>query len=557
MEILITGCAPLSRRVKKISYGNGEEAIELLTGQRLIFKWSAEAVCTEPGCEHTLGARGCALDVVENWQAANPLLGRTRRNGTGLTVEYVQAERQALPPSEFARERMGWWDEPTEAAECPIRPDVWARAGTADASSLVRVAFGVTVAPDRSRTTIGVAGLRADGRVQVEVVADGRGVDWAPLWLIERVGRWDPVAVVLDGTALPLQPSLADLGVVAQPTTTTERAQASVAFFDALGAGGLCHPDEPLLNTAALTATRRPLTSGWVWEGPSVGALQAVRPLGARHRRGAADPAAPATGPERPGAAVRDSRPRYGALLNFDPTQEVVRAACDDGAGLRQRHRRGVLAPGPRGRARARWPLSVWVYDAMRRQDAQTASVLRAVTLPVRRTAWRIEAAGSRPEVARFVAEDLGLPLVGEQPAPAARTRDRFSWAEHLQLALLMLPFGHSFFEQLYRYDDAGRARLRKLAWRPPRTIAKVNVAADGGLESIEQHARSGTFRAERPIPVSQLVAYVHDREGGNWLGSSLLRPAYKHWLIKDRLLRVQAQTIERNGMGVRRAVRG
>ncbi len=135
-----------------------------------------------------------------------------------------------------------------------------------------------------------------------------------------------------------------------------------------------------------------------------------------------------------------------------------------------------------------------------------------------------------------MVADDLGLPLVGEQPEPAARTRDRFSWAEHMRLALLMLPFGHSFFEQSYRYDESGRARLRKLAWRPPRTIAKVNVAPDGGLESIEQHARSGTFRAERPIPVSQLVAYVHDREGGNWLGSSLLRPAYKHRLIKDRL---------------------
>ncbi len=72
-----------------------------------------------------------------------------------------------------------------------------------------------------------------------------------------------------------------------------------------------------------------------------------------------------------------------------------------------------------------RWPLSVWVYDAMRRQDAQVASVLRAVTLPVRRTAWRIDPAGSRPEVARLVADDLGLPLVGEQPAAAARTRDR------------------------------------------------------------------------------------------------------------------------------------
>lgn len=42
-----------------------------------------------------------------------------------------------------------------------------------------------------------------------------------------------------------------------------------------------------------------------------------------------------------------------------------------------------------------RWPLSVQVYDAIRRQDAQAASVLRAVTLPVRRTPWRIDPAGA------------------------------------------------------------------------------------------------------------------------------------------------------------------
>ncbi len=203
-----------------------------------------------------------------------------------------------------------------------------------------------------------------------------------------------------------------------------------------------------------------------------------------------------------------------------------------------------------------RWPLSVRVYDAMRRQDAQAASVLRAVTLPVRRTTWRVEPGPARPEVARLVAEDLGLPLVGEQPPPAPRTRDRFSWAEHLQHALLMLVYGHMFFEQVYRLDEQGRARLRKLAPRMPRTLAAINVAADGGLVSIDQWADQWSAAARNTnmtvtIPVGRLVAYVHDREGGNWHGSSLLRPAYKHWLIKDRLLRVQAQTIERNGMGV------
>lgn len=198
-----------------------------------------------------------------------------------------------------------------------------------------------------------------------------------------------------------------------------------------------------------------------------------------------------------------------------------------------------------------RWPLSVVAFDRMRRQDAQVASVLRAVSLPVRRTAWRIDPAGARPDVVQLVADDLGLPVKGgDDQAPRPRTRDRFSWDEHLRQALLFLPFGHMFFEQVYRIDEQGRARLRKLGPRMPRTIAKVQVAPDGGLVSIKQYAPGGG-NGDVEIPVDRLVAYVLDREGGNWLGSSLLRPAYKHWLIKDRLLRVQAQTVERNGMGV------
>ncbi len=198
------------------------------------------------------------------------------------------------------------------------------------------------------------------------------------------------------------------------------------------------------------------------------------------------------------------------------------------------------------------WPRSVRVYDAMRSQDSQITSVLRAVALPVRRTPWRIDPAGARDEVVRHVAEDLGLPIVGDsvQVEQPVRTRDRFSWPEHLRLALLMLPFGHSFFEQVYRIDPAtGLARLRKLAQRTSKSIADIDVASDGGLVSITQHSVFAI--PAKPIPVSRLVAYVHEREGGNWVGRSLLRPAYKNWLIKDRLIRVDAQTIERNGMGI------
>jgi hypothetical protein len=196
------------------------------------------------------------------------------------------------------------------------------------------------------------------------------------------------------------------------------------------------------------------------------------------------------------------------------------------------------------------WPQSVSVYDQMRRQDSQVASVLRAVTLPLRRTPWRVEAAGAKAKVTQFIADELGLPVVGKDPKAPPRVRDRFSWAEHLRMALLMLPFGHMFFEQVYRVDAGGdRAHLRKLAPRMPRSIEEIKVADDGGLVSIKQYGHK-TSVPQRAIPVARLVGYVHDNEG-DWKGTSLLRPAYKHWLIKDRLLRVDAQTIERNGMGV------
>ena len=198
------------------------------------------------------------------------------------------------------------------------------------------------------------------------------------------------------------------------------------------------------------------------------------------------------------------------------------------------------------------WPESINVFDKMRREDAQVASVFRAVTLPIRSTKWEIDPAGARDEVVKFVATDLGLPIKGQDPVAPLRTRGRFSFREHLRLALLELVYGHSYFEQVYRIErDADgnfRAHLGKLAWRPPRTISNIKVAGDGGLISIEQYGKAG-----KPveIPVTQLVAYVNEREGANWIGQSVLRSAYKNWLLKDRELRAQALTIERNGLGV------
>ncbi len=194
------------------------------------------------------------------------------------------------------------------------------------------------------------------------------------------------------------------------------------------------------------------------------------------------------------------------------------------------------------------WPNSIDVFDRMRREDPQVKSVLRAVTLPILRSEWVIDGAGCRDEVVDLIATSLGLPVKGKPYTAPIRTRGRFSFKEFLRLALLELVYGHSVFEQVYDQSD-GVTRLAKLAWRPPRTIADIEVAPDGGLVAIKQHGIPGKPAVR--IPVDRLVVFVNEREGANWVGESLLRSAYKMWLLKDRVLRIQALTAERNGLGI------
>lgn len=196
------------------------------------------------------------------------------------------------------------------------------------------------------------------------------------------------------------------------------------------------------------------------------------------------------------------------------------------------------------------WPRCIDTYDRMRIEDSQVSSVLRAVTQPIRVTEWMIVPAGARPQVTNKIADSFGLPIRGEAPRATLRTRNRFDFDAHLAEALLELVYGNSVFEQVYLLDFDDLLRLHKLAWRPPRTIADWDVALDGGLVGIQQYP-AGSNSNPRTIPVDRLVVYVNGREGANWLGRSLLRPAYKNWLLKDRLNRVHALAIERNGLGL------
>ena len=197
-----------------------------------------------------------------------------------------------------------------------------------------------------------------------------------------------------------------------------------------------------------------------------------------------------------------------------------------------------------------RYPKSVETYERME-TDAQVAGLELGMFLPIRRFDWFINPNSASDQTVEDCARDFNLPIRGEEAAPSAgRDRNRFSHDRHLAHTLRSPGvYGHYFFEQFGEIVD-GKWRMRKLAPRPPYTIAKgggIQVAPDGGLESIKQ----GFGLVQKVIPVNRLVAYVWEQEAANWFGRSLLRPCFKNWTLKDRLLRVDAMRHERNSMGV------
>lgn len=191
------------------------------------------------------------------------------------------------------------------------------------------------------------------------------------------------------------------------------------------------------------------------------------------------------------------------------------------------------------------WPESIRTYHAMR-FDPKIAGVLAAYTLPLRDADWVLNPKGCRDEVVEWCAGALGLDILGDDSGPGPFVRRGVQWDDHLRLALLHLIYGFMPFAFAGEWvGDPMRYKLTTLAERMPQTITRIDVNRDGSLNEIYQ------FGEQNGIPASQLVWYVHNREGANWVGQSMLRPAYPPWLIKHEMWRVMATSSRRFGMGV------
>jgi hypothetical protein len=323
----------LRRRVKRISEANGEESLELVTGQRLLFRarsksggrgltgdrvildeafalgasemgsllptlsarpnpqvvyassagssssqvlrgvrdrgraggdpslvyveWCAPVVaCGDERCDHRPGSLGCALDDVDAWRQANPALGRR------ITVDHIAAERRALPPDEFARERLGWWEEPAgHAAGLPL--NLWAASTGTGPGPLLALAVDVT--PDLAFASIGRA-VQIPGGVLLDLVDHRRGTSWVAEEVVRLRGDLAvPVVVDLGGHASVINADLVRLGVEPANPAARDVAQACSGLLDGLIRRSVWHTADGRLDAAVRGASRRPMGDAWAW----------------------------------------------------------------------------------------------------------------------------------------------------------------------------------------------------------------------------------------------------------------------------------------------------
>jgi hypothetical protein len=179
------------------------------------------------------------------------------------------------------------------------------------------------------------------------------------------------------------------------------------------------------------------------------------------------------------------------------------------------------------------------IYDEMRKSDGTVKAAVQAVTLPIRAAEWFVNPATEEQadqDIADFVTQCLW-------------EYQDCTFDDFLRQALLSLPFGVMVFEKVFSTREVeGGTRIvwEKLAPRLPKSIQKWAIA-DKSF-GIRQQKSDGSV-AE--IPGEKLIVFVHEKEGENWWGVSILRAAYKHWFIKNTIYKIDAIAFERQGLGV------
>ena len=224
--------------------------------------------CDLQTCTHMVGSPGCALDRIHLWRMACPITARK-----DPMMRTIASMRLSMPPEEFAREFLCWWDEPQ--GDAPIPETVW--TPLADPSStMAEWTVVLEVTPERDWACIVAAGMNLQGKVHVEITGKSTGeFDHRPgtAWVVDRLVRvlnGNPLYIAAGSAAESLVPDLQKAGIWVIRIPTKDIPAACGRFYDLAMSGQLAHTGQTDLAAAVTSARQKFLgDKTFTWVRPS------------------------------------------------------------------------------------------------------------------------------------------------------------------------------------------------------------------------------------------------------------------------------------------------
>lgn len=194
------------------------------------------------------------------------------------------------------------------------------------------------------------------------------------------------------------------------------------------------------------------------------------------------------------------------------------------------------------------FPQSVAIFDEMRKSDATTIAVLRAIKNPLLSAKWQIQAWWEDDkdiEISDFVKKNLF---------------ENVRFKEFLKESLGYLDFGFYYFEKNFHIVD-WMIEWKEFAPRIPKAHELWEIQGkewtNGHPAWVTQQVNSTDENGWRfakttyTIPWEKLILFSNDREWNNFEWVSILRNAYKHYFYKDLAYKVSSISSERYGVWI------
>jgi hypothetical protein len=206
------------------------------------------------------------------WYLANPALGVLNDFCLAdLRAHFENMEAEDL--SGFRTEHLCQWVDSLEPGIIPAQ--AW--VDTVDKESAKaddRPWYAcVDVSYHRTRSYVAVAGLRADGKIHIEVLGptpgNGKGTDWVAPWVARYKDRFAGVCVQRSGA--PASSLIDDLraagvDVIEWGSPVATLASAAAAFYDGLVNGTIQHRPALVLDRAAASTPARTVGDAWFFD---------------------------------------------------------------------------------------------------------------------------------------------------------------------------------------------------------------------------------------------------------------------------------------------------